>query len=166
MKKISHDSETPAHGQQVITVTAFIYRKINNKVELFLPRRALSKKFLPGVYELPGGHVEFGEELKAGLAREIKEELRMNISIGDCFAAFTYLNHVKGSHSVEIVFFAQFTSPLRNLSLRPEDHSEYAWFSEDTIENALLIGRLADDPEITVIRKGFTILKGNSLSFH
>jgi 8-oxo-dGTP pyrophosphatase MutT (NUDIX family) len=63
MSKISHDSETPAHGQQVITPTAFIHRIVNGKACVFMAKRAATKKFLPGVYEIPGGHVEFGEDI-------------------------------------------------------------------------------------------------------
>ena len=39
------------------------------------------------------------------MAREIKEEFGMNITVGDTFYAFTYENKIKGSHSVEIIYF-------------------------------------------------------------
>ncbi|MDP3883136.1 MAG: hypothetical protein Q8Q48_03725 [Candidatus Staskawiczbacteria bacterium] len=55
--KISHDSEKPAQGQQVITACAFIHHNFDGVEKLFMPRRADTKKFLPGVYELPGGHI-------------------------------------------------------------------------------------------------------------
>lgn len=65
--KISHDSETPAQGQQVITACAFIHQQFDGVEKLFWPKRADTKKFLPGVYELPGGHIDFGEDLIPGL---------------------------------------------------------------------------------------------------
>jgi 8-oxo-dGTP pyrophosphatase MutT (NUDIX family) len=81
--KVTHDSETPARGQQVISACAFIHHEFDGVPKVFLPKRADTKKFLPGLYELPGGHIDFGEELVDGLKREIKEELGMTVTVGD-----------------------------------------------------------------------------------
>lgn len=166
MTKISHDSEIPAQGQQVITACAFIHQQFDGVEKLFWPKRADTKKFLPGVYELPGGHIDFGEDLIAGLIREIQEEFGMTISVGDAFSAFTYTNAVKGSHSVEIVFFARFVGPIENIQLHPEDHSTFGWFTEAEIEEQFVKSRPSeDDPENIAIRKGFALLKGKELTF-
>ena len=82
MKKI-HDSETLARGQQVITACAFIYHDFGGVIKVFLPKRANTKKFLPGVYELPGGHIDYGEDIEDGLRREIKEEFNNPNIIND-----------------------------------------------------------------------------------
>ena len=163
--QISHDSETLAEGQQVITACAFIHCYVDGVEKVFLPKRAETKKFLPGVYELPGGHIEFGEELVVGLAREIMEEFGMRVHIGDPFVAFTYTNHVKGSHSVEVVYFAEFADPLENITLHPEDHSLFGWFSGEEISNAYTENKNADDPEMLAIKKGFALLAGGKPSF-
>src|SRR5579871_290535 len=99
MAKVSHDSETPAHDQQVITATAFIHQVFDGIEKVLLPQRAHTKKFFPGVYELPGGHMDFGEDTVEGLKREVREELGVEISVGDPFHVFMYMNDVKGSHS-------------------------------------------------------------------
>ncbi len=70
MNKISHDSETPKHGEQVITACAFIHHLFDGIEKVFLPRRAETKKFLPGVLELPGGHIDFGEDIMGLLPNE------------------------------------------------------------------------------------------------
>jgi 8-oxo-dGTP pyrophosphatase MutT (NUDIX family) len=85
MNKVSHDSETRAQGQQVISACAFIHHDFDGVKKVFLAKRAATKKFLPGVFELPGGHTDVGEEIVAGLKREIQEEFEMNASIGDPF---------------------------------------------------------------------------------
>ena len=164
MQKTSHDSETAAHGQQVITAVAFITHDFDGVTKLFMPRRATTKKFLPGVFELPGGHIDYGEELVAGLKREIKEELGMNIAVSDPFAAFTYLNEVKGSHSIEVVFFAKFSDPIENISLDPDDHSEYDWFSAEDLPKIQSANKRGDDPEFIAIKRGFTLLAENQKS--
>src|SRR3989344_2881839 len=115
--KVLHDSETPAHGKQVITACAFIHQNFNGAEKVFLAKRADNKKFLPGVYELPGGHIELGEVLIEGIKREIFEEFHMDISVGDVFFAFTYFNKIKGSHSIEVVYFATFVNPIEEVKL-------------------------------------------------
>jgi len=161
MHKTTHDSETSANGQQVITACAFIFKVVDNEPLLFLPKRASTKKFLPNKYELPGGHINFGETLDEGLKREIQEEFGMDIEIGKCFYAFTYLNNIKGSHSVEIIYYARFASPESSLQLNPEDHSEYKWVSLDQYKE--LVQDDADN-EYRAIMEGFAILK-NSKGF-
>jgi len=162
----SHDSEKPAHGQQVITVTAFLHHNFDGINKVFLARRAATKKFLPDVFELPGGHIDFGEDLVAGLQREIKEEFGVACTVGDPFYAFTYLNQIKGSHSVEVVYFAQFTDPLDRIQLDPADHSEYQWFAVDELDQAQNEVKGPNDPEQLAMEKGFALLTGEAPKFN
>jgi len=165
MNKVSHDSETPAQGQQVITVCAFIHHNFDGTEKVFLPKRAATKKFLPNVYNVPGGHVDYGDDLVNALKREIREEFGKDIIVGDPFAAFTYINEVKGSHSVEIVYFAQFANGIEGIELVPEDHSTYSWIAENELEAMYSVGREASDPELIVMQKGFALLQGQQLEF-
>ena len=162
MTKLSHDSETAARGQQVITACAFIHHQFDGATKVFLPKRADTKKFLPGVYELPGGHIDFGESIAAGLKREIREELEVEINVGDPFYVFDYTNQIKGSHSVEIVYFATLTGSPDAITLHPEDHSEAGWFSEDGLEKTLVAAKGADDPEFAALKKAFRLLRGTT----
>lgn len=65
------------------TVGAFIF---NPKGELLL----LQSHKWPGVYVVPGGHVELGERLEEAVAREAKEETGLEV------------------HSIEFINFQQF----------------------------------------------------------
>ncbi len=159
--KILHDSETPAHGQQVITACAFIHHKFDGVEKVFVSKRADTKKFLPGFFELPGGHIDFGEDVVNGLKREVMEELGMSISVGDPFAAFTYTNDIKGSHCIEVIFFATFGDPIENITIRPEDHSEYAWITQAEVET---IGSMSD-AEVKNVMRGFELLSGEPLNY-
>lgn len=163
MSNISHDSETPAKGQQVITAVAFVHAFIDGKQKVFMPKRAKTKKFLPDVFELPGGHIDYGEELEAGLKREIKEEFGISASIGDVFGAFTYVNEVKGSHSVELIYFATFTDPINQVVLDPEDHSVYRWVAENELSSVYSEQKGEDDVEYKFVKKGFDLLNKKGL---
>jgi 8-oxo-dGTP pyrophosphatase MutT (NUDIX family) len=177
MTDVSHDSETPANGQQVITAVAFIHHDFDGVTKVFMPKRAATKKFLPNKYELPGGHIDFGENLLFGLQREIREELAMTASIGDPFAAFTYTNDVKGSHSIEVVYFGTFVEDIANITISPEDHSRYDWFSKQEVlahraeilpgdehMSRMMYDEGQPDPEYLAILKGFDLLAGANLN--
>lgn len=154
-------SEAPAHGRQLITACALIHHDVDGVGKVFLAKRAETKKFLPGVFELPGGHIEWGEDIVEGLKREIMEEHGMHIAVGDPFAAFTYSNATKGSHSVEVVYFATFADPIENIKIKPEDHSEFKWVSPNDIQH---IGPISDE-ELKSVKKGLAILNGEKLYF-
>ena len=136
MNILSHDSETLANGQQVITVCGFIHHNFDGIEKVFLPKRAETKRFLPGIFELPGGHVDFGEEAISALKREINEELEMHVEVGDVFYEFSYINEIKKSHSIEVIYFARFIEFIDMVQIHPEDHSEYGWFAENELDNA------------------------------
>lgn len=157
-----HDSETPAVGKQVITACALIHHNFNGEIKVFIPKRADTKKFLPGVFELPGGHIDFGEDIVEGLKREIMEEFGVKIKVGDPFAAFTYNNEIKGSHSVEVIYFATFIDPIEKITLNPEDHSLFRWVGQDEVDS-LDRPNGVEDVEIKNIKKGLAILNGGKI---
>jgi 8-oxo-dGTP diphosphatase len=165
MAEVSHDSETPAHGQQVITACALIYHDFDGIPKIFLAKRAATKKFMPNIYELLGGHIDFGEQVTDGLKREVMEETGMRISLGDVFYEFTYNNWIKGSHSIEVIYFAKFTDPLEQIKLHPDDHSGYKWINQDEVEEVMGPGRQPGDSEILAVQRGFELLSGQSLNF-
>ena len=164
MTDTSHDSERLAKGQQVITACAFIHKKFDGVHKVFLSKRSETRKFLPGVYELPGGHIEFGEDIVKGLEREIKEELNMDVSIGDPFDVFTYTNPVKKSHSIQVTYFAKFLNALDDINVQVGEISDFGWFTEEEVkEKVICETKTTEDGEIKAIFKAFAILKGASL---
>ena len=154
------DSATLAEGQQVITACAAIYRKGGNGHEIMVARRALTKKFLPGKFELPGGHIEFGETLVDGLRRELKEELAVDVIVGDVVGAFTYVNKIKRSHSIEIIFFAQLAGGCLP-KINPTDHSEVIWVNRNNLD-VIKTENGSNDQEFPFLVRALKLLNGQT----
>lgn len=157
--KIQHIEIRNKSRSQVITACAFIHHNFGGVKKVFLPKRAATKKLFPGVFELPGGHIDWNEDIVEGLKREILEEHSMRIKVGDPFASFTYFNEVQGSHSVEIIYFATFEDLIENIKINPEDHTEFKWISQEEIGS---IGPISD-AELRNVIKGLALLNGGEL---
>lgn len=89
----------------------------------------------------------------------------MVIAVGDPFATFTYHNAVRGSHSIEVVFFARFTESLADLKLNPSDHSEFVWATNSEAERYLIENRTTDIEELGAARHGFALLRSEPPDF-
>lgn len=70
----------PEHSQEVVAGALFVDGK------LLLAERAHPPE-LAGYWELPGGKVEPGEEPRAALARELREELGIDVRVGQRIGA-------------------------------------------------------------------------------
>lgn len=153
---------------QFVIASAFIHQ--NGK--LLIAKRADTKKFLPGIYEIPGGHVEFGETPELALQREVKEEIGIDVVVGEPFAVFSYLSSTD-RHGVEIDYYATLASDDQVVQLNPADHSEYRWIGPDEVDaifdyNVEVRTKLAasgpyrdltaEDPVRAVVKKGFARL--------
>ena len=58
-------------------------------------------------YNLPGGGVEFGEEMRETVRREVKEETLLDVTVGDLLFTYEHIQpeeHVSPWHSVNFFF--------------------------------------------------------------
>src|SRR3990167_2347689 len=89
-------------------------------------------------YFLPGGHIEFGENLKAGLKREIQEELGLNsttIEFFDIVENF-FVQNKKNHHEINFIF----STMLENKEIKSkEKYIEFEWFELDQLKKVNLL---------------------------
>jgi len=55
-------------------------------------------------YALPGGAHNLGETLKQCVQREIKEETKMNVAVGECILVNEFMSQPHQLHQVEIIY--------------------------------------------------------------
>lgn len=58
-------------AEKICVVGALV---VNDHGKIFVHKRSAKRKFLPGCWDIPGGHVEAGESLLGALERELLEE--------------------------------------------------------------------------------------------
>jgi mutator protein MutT len=110
---------------QYIIASALIHK--NGKI--LIAKRAANKKIFPDQWEVPGGHVEFGESAQEAVAREVREEIHVDIIVGEPVFCFSYISS-QGNHAIEVDFLATLKDESQSIKINPEDHSEYKWVDE------------------------------------
>lgn len=125
---------------------------INEKSQVFAARRAAGKSF-EGYWEFPGGKIESKEEPASALARELKEELGVNLVIGPSVHAVEWENKT-GRFRLEA--FAVH-SELGELSL--QDHDEWAWYEIDQLLDLEMM--IADLALLPYLERYLQSLKSN-----
>jgi ribonuclease HI len=108
--------------KQTLTVRAII--KEDQRVLLL--RRAEGNPLYQGLYELPGGKVEFGEDPRAAIQREITEETGREAETIQLFDVHSELDVRDVQHQYIVLVFLVSLKPDTTIELSP-DHDKYVW---------------------------------------
>jgi mutator protein MutT len=114
---------------QRVVVAAFLH----DGDEVLLARRAATKRIAPGKSHLPGGHVEFGEHPVEALARELREELAIDVVVEEPLWVFHY--PFEDSHTVGIVFRVPLPGSREALHWDSTDLETCSWVKEIDLGN-------------------------------
>jgi 8-oxo-dGTP diphosphatase len=105
---------------------------------LFLSRRGPQAKNERGLWEFPGGSVEFGETLVQALQREMREEYGIEITVGDLLDVVDHILPDEGQHWVSPTFLCTISAGEPSIR-EPEKCSEIGWFLLEEVPAALTV---------------------------
>ena len=103
---------------------------------LFLARRGPQAKNERGLWEFPGGSVEFGETLAEALKREMREEYGIEIVVGELLDVVDHILPEEGQHWVSPSFICSILSGEPVIQ-EPEKCSEIGWFLPEDLPGDL-----------------------------
>ena len=96
------------------------------------PEKASSALHGEGTWTIPGGKLDFGEELKEGAAREALEETGIKVNKENLKLISVGNEIVHDAHFVTLGFLAgEFTGEPR--VMEPDEITEWRWFSFDNL---------------------------------
>ena len=107
-------------------MTNVVAAVIFHEDKVFLARRAPGQR-LAGFWEFPGGKIELGESASEAVAREIKEELGIDISVGGFIGE---CEHQYETWSIKLMVFECKWTKGR---LIPKVHDDIAWVKAEEL---------------------------------
>lgn len=101
---------------------------VNERGELFLARRGPLAKNERGLWEFPGGSVEFGERLGDALRREMHEEYGIEIEVGELLDVVDHILPAENQHWVSPSYLCRLVSGEPRI-LEVGKCTEIGWFA-------------------------------------
>ena len=109
---------------------------VNKEGQIFLARRGPKAKNERGLWEFPGGSVEFGETLSQALQREIQEEYGVEISVGELVDVVDHILPQEHQHWISPTYICEIKSGQPTIR-EPEKCTDIEWFDVNRIPGEL-----------------------------
>jgi len=115
---------------QLHVVTAGVI--LEDKGRLLIARRAPGR-YIPGLWEFPGGKLEPDESPEACLARELQEELGLEVKVGELLTA---VHHTYARYRVLLLAYRCALASPRPEAPEPltDEHDRVEWVDPQMIE--------------------------------
>jgi len=111
---------------------------VDDEGRVFLARRGPRAKNERGLWEFPGGSVEFGEKLADALRREMREEYGVEIVVGELLDVVDHILPEEGQHWVSPAFICTIISG-EPIIREPGKCTEIGWFNPNEIPDDLTL---------------------------
>jgi len=126
-----------ANTKEALNSISIVEAVIKNKEgKILLLKRSNLNKFFVGKWQLPGGKVDFGEDIQKAIKREIYEETGKKYSSLRLDKVFSLTEKFNGKKSN--VFLMVFTGEFKGKISLSNEHSEAKFFSIRQIKKVSL----------------------------
>lgn len=96
------------------------------------------------IWELPGGRMNLNEEPNDAIMREFREEMGVEISVGEVVFMQQFLQGNEGKHAFVVVFKASLTDESKPFSLANDEVSQVGWFLPEEARQLTLFPEYAN----------------------
>lgn len=128
-----------------LLVTAAI---IKDGDHYLIAQRKADSPIEPNKWEFPGGKVEHGEHPEAGLCREIKEELGLDVGVCEFYDLVSHIySHPRGNIHIVLLFYI---CELRGGTLQALDVQDCRWILREEFAHYIFA-----DADVPVVRRIF-----------
>lgn len=156
-EKIGSAPRTICHNGSMLLHPVVHVHVINNKGELLLQKRALTKKIQPGKWDTSvGGHIAAGEPLEQAIARETAEELGISINHKLLIPVNNYIFQSSVEREYVYSYIYKYDGPI---NFQQEEIDEVAYFNLEAIEGLIKRGECTENfiKEYTMIKDDYLI---------
>lgn len=103
---------------------------------VFMAQRGPKARNERGLWECPGGSVEFGETLRDALVREMREEFGVTLEVGELLTVTDHILPEEGQHWVSPSYICRIAEGTPVI-LEPEKCAAIGWFALDELPDAI-----------------------------
>ncbi|MFA6184739.1 MAG: NUDIX domain-containing protein [Candidatus Shapirobacteria bacterium] len=128
-------------------VRVAVHGLIKKNGKILVTKRPFDDDYMPMLWDIPGGTIKFQENANDALVREINEETKLKVKIGNIIFCHDFPSGPE-RHQFQMVYECEYESG--EVILNPDDHYEFKWVSLDEIEQL---------PKIALLEELFKFLK-------
>lgn len=111
---------------------------VDSSGKVFLSKRGPLSRNEQGLWEFPGGSVEFGEKLADALKREMYEEFGIEIEVGELLDVVDHILPDEGQHWVSPTFICMIIKGTPQIR-EPGKSSQIGWFDPEKVPEELTL---------------------------
>ncbi len=117
---------------------------VNNEGKIFLAKRGPGVSKHAGMWEIPGGGVNFGETMAEAIKREVMEEHSVEIEVGEMLDTVEDIAPEVGWHTVGPAFVCKIVKGIPKI-MEPNKCTEIGWFTWAEVQKLSLTPYTAKD---------------------
>ena len=107
---------------------------IKDRKLLLLKRRDLVNKEFDGLWHLPSGKLEYGEDASTGASRELEEETGIQLNAKDLtLSSVVHTNQSGNIARLGMFFVCEIANDLQAINTEPDKCYEIAWLDLDKL---------------------------------